>query len=402
MIFVKAFAWGRSVFFATAVLAMALLLLRVDLLFARWHTNSGMLALRPALVKYVAGWEVVESLQATSAIRLAETTAPENPFVARGLGYLSLLAGDEQGAATYWQRSTIPASYVYASLAKNAYDQERLRLAEDWYRQAVANGHSASVNMLADLIIEQQGGCVLATSVWEKALAEFPKDTNRALWWERGAECFRDEKRWGEAIRWGESAVREFPDSSVLLTGLSQAIYHGDGASARALQLIEKSIELNPTAAWSYAFGAEILASEGRFDDAYRWYDTALQFEDREEWRVSQANMLRAQGRLSDALAKYVEVVVAHPSFPTVYYQMAWAYMLNGDREEALASIEQALALRKDQALYFERAGQIYEWAGEAPLAADYFEQALLLNPNSAIARRGLVRLEEEQEALSK
>ena len=65
-------------------------------------------------------------------------------------------------------------------------------------------------------------------------------------------------------------------------------------------------------------------------------------------------------------------------------------------RRQAMAAIEQALVLMAPpNVYYYARAGSIYEWAGDKNQALYAYRQVLLIDPQNAVARKGVERLDQ-------
>lgn len=140
---------------------------------------------------------------------------------------------------------------------------------------------------------------------------------------------------------------------------------------------------------------AEFFDARKQYDQAEEWYLKALEREpDRISWRLALADSVRDGGDLERAIKIYEETTRLAPDFALAYHQLAWAYRLNNQQEEALFAIQitgQLLDTPTDW--YLSRAAAIYEWAGETRLAIDLYQQLLELNSNNSEAIRALERL---------
>ena len=73
---------------------------------------------------------------------------------------------------------------------------------------------------------------------------------------------------------------------------------------------------------------------------------------------------------------------------------MALAYKMNAQLAEATKSIEKALSLLDPpSALYFVRAGQIYEASGDTIRALENYKNALAVDPGNNSAQTGINRI---------
>ncbi len=127
--------------------------------------------------------------------------------------------------------------------------------------------------------------------------------------------------------------------------------------AAKALVLLERAIELDPTYALAHAFAA--MCHHNRFLRA------GLREEDRTA-SVSHAHMAIAHGR-DDALALTFA---------------AFSIGMDGhNRAAAFAAFEAALAVGPSTALVYILGGVILGWAGEAERAIEWGERAMRLSP---------------------
>ena len=114
----------------------------------------------------------------------------------------------------------------------------------------------------------------------------------------------------------------------------------------------------------------------------------------------SLANLLMGQERWAEATVAWEDVLRSAYLFynseshmDQVYYQMAWAYHMNGQPGEATAAIEQAL-VQNPTTPFFLRAGQIYETAGEREKALHAYRQVLIIDPQNETALDAIRRLQ--------
>nr|MBA3530448.1 tetratricopeptide repeat protein [Ardenticatenales bacterium] len=79
-----------------------------------------------------------------------------------------------------------------------------------------------------------------------------------------------------------------------------------------------------------------------------------------------------------------------------ISYEQAWAYHLSEQHEQAIKTILKAIELLPTPtATYFNRAGQIYEGAGNVPQALEFYQKALALEPTNQIAQQAIQRLSQ-------
>lgn len=170
-----------------------------------------------------------------------------------------------------------------------------------------------------------------------------------------------------------------------------------------AMQAYIASWEINPKFATNQL--ASLLLEEGDLIAAERVYRRAISvispYDQRQpSWHQGLARLLMKQQRWSEAIASWEHVIrIAHlnekvvDELDRIYYEMAWAYSMIGQHEEAVAAIEQAVE-HESGARYLLRAGKIYEASGDVEEALDAYRQVLATNPNHQAAQEAIGRLE--------
>ena len=122
-------------------------------------------------------------------------------------------------------------------------------------------------------------------------------------------------------------------------------------------------------------------------------------------WYRQLAELLEAEGRWAEAAeARQGVIQTAHLMIirnrqeDAFYSNLAWAYHMSGQTEAALAAIDEALSLSEShpKEAILNRAGQIYEAAGEREKALGAYRQVLALDPADADARAAVARLAGE------
>jgi tetratricopeptide (TPR) repeat protein len=78
-----------------------------------------------------------------------------------------------------------------------------------------------------------------------------------------------------------------------------------------------------------------------------------------------------------------------------VYYQLSWAYHMDGQNAKAIDAIEKALALNPNLKFYL-RAGQIYTAAGDTQSALNAYQQALAIEPNNETALEAIKHINDQ------
>ncbi|MGO9467835.1 MAG: tetratricopeptide repeat protein [Isosphaeraceae bacterium] len=134
-------------------------------------------------------------------------------------------------------------------------------------------------------------------------------------------------------------------------------VFHQQGQSAKAIELISKAVALRPSVAAFHANLAEAYRAIGQFERAAGCCRTALQL-----WH----------------------------DYPEAHNNLGLALQALGRTDEALEHFEAALALRPDDAMTHSNIGTVYRVLGKTDEALEHFRRAVALNPNLAQARTNL------------
>ena len=113
---------------------------------------------------------------------------------------------------------------------------------------------------------------------------------------------------------------------------------------------------------------------------------------------------MRKMGKSLDALAVYDQAIAVNPQDESVYYNKALAYDDCGDKQNALRSIQKAIALNevffKDNYLAAYNIAMIYAKSGMTKPALQYLTYSLKLNPENEKSRELYRCLKEECKTL--
>ena len=100
----------------------------------------------------------------------------------------------------------------------------------------------------------------------------------------------------------------------------------------------------------------------------------------------------------AQALEKFNQVIAIKPEFAEVWNRRGDTYQFMGDEERALADYEHVMRLNPYHFGTLESCGQIWLERGNYRKAAEYFRQALEINPNLWNVAEILQRLEKSLE----
>jgi tetratricopeptide (TPR) repeat protein len=257
------------------------------------------------------------------------------------------------------------------------------------YNAALAIDSEMGVLPLANYLTAKKGDLIGAETVLRRALATYPVSSQRLSWYHSLGNNLRSQKRYDEAEAVYQTALVENPNDWATHIALGWVYYErGDGVQS-AIEEFQKAIAMEETRGDGYYAIAQALTREKRYVEADDWYRLAIEHDATNRGiYIARGNNARS-GDLDMALSIYQETVKLFPDYPSVYYEMAWAYRLNNQPEEAQENIEKALSLMNPpNEWYYVRAEQIFEWSGEIGRALEAYRSALEINPSNASAQQ--------------
>ena len=308
--------------------------------------------------------------------------------------------GDYVNAYKLWAHLEDVDALLQAGLKSSQTGQLAEALAA--YRTAYQIAPERTVLPLAHFLWSGNGEADRAEQLLADALRTYQGSRYGYDWLRELGAVYQSQKDWNKAATIYEQIIAAAPDRSQERIALGWVYYErGDGV-ATALAQFEQAIAIAPQAGAGYYAIGNLQSREKRYTEADSWYLQALKREPEQQWwYLGRANVLQQAGNLSPALAVYASVQQRFPNFAEGYYEAAWAYRQAQDRQQAVATIEQALQLmggsainqRQPQVSYYVRAGQIYEWAGQLQKAVAAYERAEQLDPLRQDIQDGLQRL---------
>jgi tetratricopeptide (TPR) repeat protein len=204
----------------------------------------------------------------------------------------------------------------------------------------------------ANLLL-RQGRVNDAITQLKNALQQNP-DNHEAL--AMYARCFFDKKEFDEGIKTMQRAIAIDPDNNYYFYLLAFA-YYRKHVNATAMDHLQKSIQLNPYFAEAYGLFSLTLCEEKDFEKALQKANEGL--------AIDPENITCLNGR-SVALNKLKRV------------------------DDAVETMQFALAQDPDNEFTHSTAGWNYLEKGKNKIAATHFKEALRINPNNNNARQGL------------
>lgn len=355
---------------------------------------------------------------------------PNNPLGHIGFGFTREALGDPESAVQAWKNAGLTADY-FVEAGNEAVLEDRYEdsirwferatwmnpdLAHAWLQlglaydqmgqpeQALASLQTAwdldpaiSSTALANILTEQedyQG----AEVILDQALIAHPDSPDRLDWFRNLGMVTRASEKWEKAVSVYQRAIQEFPEQPDLYIELGLVYFERGDSLDSARSEIEKAIRLNEQSGDGYYALARLLTEAARYDEADEYYQAAIQRAPQNRWyMVSWGDNTRLSGDIPKAIDIYQETIQKFPEFVNAHYQLALAYRLNGEADEAVAAIEKAMEIMNPPVVQiYVRAGEIFRWAGLEDKAITAYRQALILDPDNPTAKRGLALLDSE------
>jgi tetratricopeptide (TPR) repeat protein len=360
-------------------------------------SNQPLLAVPPARHVRAAFWLASTALQSGNpalAEKLIVLQVAQGDQLAMHLMANALLAQDDfSGAVAMWQQARDVDLLLRA--ASQAQQAGRLDEALMAYEVACRLDSESGTLPLANFLIFNRQEYVKAENVLRQSLATLPNSRYRPDWFNRLGDALRGQKRWDEAVAIYETVIVQTPDNWDAHIGLGWAMYErGDGLQAAMSEFQEATNTPESQGNGQFAI-AQVLRREKQYGEADAWFSKALALNPEAQWwYVERGDTAWQAGNLALAVVVYQETIARFPDFAFAYYQISYVYQLNQQPTQAIAAIEQALVLMAPpSAYYYARAGEIYEWIGNESQALYDYHQALLIDPQNAVAIESVKRL---------
>jgi tetratricopeptide (TPR) repeat protein len=157
------------------------------------------------------------------------------------------------------------------------------------------------------------------------------------------------------------------------------------GNYQRAIQLLNRAIDVEPENPSAYRNRARALRELNRFLEALADYDRiiALMPDDAAAYRQS-ADMLRTLGRLEEALERYQKALTLIPDLAEAHYGMGSVQAEKGQRDSALVSLDRALSINAHLPEAHNNRGVILASMGLSEQALMSYQRAINSNPDYA------------------
>lgn len=178
---------------------------------------------------------------------------------------------------------------------------------------------------------------------------------------------------------------------------------HHIGKHEIAIQLIEKSIQIDPQSAASRSNLGLALLALNRVDDAIATFRASLQLDPNlPETHNNLGNALHRKGDLSGADQSYLAAIRIRPQFAAAHVNHGNIQQQLGKLDEAAAAFEQALQLNPRSVEAWTNLGNTHQQRGDLPKAIATYTAAAQANPSSAVPHFNLATALEQAGQMSR
>ena len=164
----------------------------------------------------------------------------------------------------------------------------------------------------------------------------------------------------------------------------------------------ERALALKPDYAEAHTNLGNILRDQGKLSDAAARYQRALALKpDFPDAHNNLGNTLKDQGKLGDAVRHYQRAFALRPEFPEAHNNLGNALAAQGKLGDAVAQYQRALALRPEFADAHNNLGNTLAALGKLGDAVAHYQRALALKPDYAEAHNNLGNALKDQGRLA-
>jgi len=205
---------------------------------------------------------------------------------------------------------------------------------------------------------------------------------------------------WRNTLSLGQYLLKRSPNESDLYNQMGYAL-QTEGRYDEAIKYYRKAIQMMPDFADAYSNLAVTLREQGKLDEAIETYRQALKFEPNDAaLHYNLANALQQQGKLDEAVIHYREVIKLNPRQPDAYNNLANVLAEQGKFDEAVACYQQALEIKPGDAVTYNNLGITLFDMGKIGEAVNYYTMALRIRPDFTAAHYNLINAFISQDKL--
>jgi len=144
----------------------------------------------------------------------------------------------------------------------------------------------------------------------------------------------------------------------------------------------------------------KVLRAQGKLDEAIDQYHQALHI--KPNYAITHYNLgnaLFAQGKVDEAINEYRQAVHIDPNYAPAQTNLGSALAMQGELDEAIGCFRQAVQLEPNEARTYYNLGHALELKGSVDEAIKEYRRALEINPNYRKAREQLEAASAKQKS---
>lgn len=231
-------------------------------------------------------------------------------------------------------------------------------------------------------------------TVWQNALVLWEDTVHKsplaALPHNNLGVLYSDRKRWNDAEREFEIAVRLKPDYLKAYYNLG-VTYEQNHRREDAIRTFQKTLTLQPDFVQARFNLGNDYAAQGRLPAAIQEYQTFLtRHPNHAMAHMNLGNVYVSQRRLDEAVQEYRVALTLQPNLAQAYYNLGMAYAEQGRLDDAIQAHTSAIKIQPDFAQAYYSLGNLYTTEKRLDDAVKAYRTALTLKPNYAEAHNDL------------
>jgi type IV pilus assembly protein PilF len=191
-----------------------------------------------------------------------------------------------------------------------------------------------------------------------------------------------------EALKEFDEALRIYPDFAEAQRGRGLVLEFGFGKLAEAERAYRRALELRPVYPEVHNDLGQLLAKTGRYAEAIRELDLALDDTSYREPYVARCNKgqaLHAMGRREEGLAEIKACIALAPRYCTGRRELGRIHLAAGRVKEAIEEFSSYVRLCEKVPDAHYQLGLAYMKEGDAALARESFERCEKLGEGTAV-----------------
>jgi serine/threonine protein kinase/tetratricopeptide (TPR) repeat protein len=185
-------------------------------------------------------------------------------------------------------------------------------------------------------------------------------------------------------------ALEKDPRYSVAFAGLGEAYWRRyelsqENSWAKQAQVAcEKAIALDAGQAESHSCLGMVYNGTGKYDDAVREYQQAVEFSPTNDDAIrGLASAFASLGRMQDAEKTYLAAISTRPQYWRGYNSLGALYVTNGRYSEAAEMFSRVIALAPDSFRGYSNLGAVYIRLGRSEDAAKLLQASIKIRPTA-------------------